>query len=350
MNTPKKVVVLLSGGLDSVLSLAELVAKPVEEVERVYALIFSYGQSSIREVDWARRLCENWRVPYRVQLIELMGSADTHREIPGRNLIFVAHAAALAAELHFDTIAIGAEPDSTYTDSSIDFLQRADKLLASFGLSLIAPVKHYANKKQLVIRALDLGVPLHYCHSSRSNAVDGACKTSALFLDSLASVFLGLLPGAILTHLSRLNTQARAFNYQVNYGGGLSFKYAAALLTIASKTREEWEAVKPVKVFSTGSWMNDLRAVSTTAKLSGCFKFVKSTDMHNLTRQPVNCNSQPAQWGLKQAMSELPRARYMKAVACRVVQGHFARALIDLGYRIELPAYRMHPYIEGAAQ
>lgn len=34
MNTPQRVVLLLSGGLDSALSLAELLSRPLEEVER----------------------------------------------------------------------------------------------------------------------------------------------------------------------------------------------------------------------------------------------------------------------------------------------------------------------------
>lgn len=340
--SPKKVVVLLSGGLDSVLSMAELLAKPVTEVERVHALIFDYGQSSLVEIACAKTICEHWRVPYQIAKIQLMTGSDTHVEIPARNLIFVAYAASLAMRMHYNCVAIGAEPDSTFTDSTVDFIERADYLLSSFDVELIAPVKFYANKYELVSRALDLGVPLHLCHSSRSNLVDGKCKTSSLFLDALQRLFPAIEPIELLAQLSKLkmNYDKLIDTYHIYHEYG-TFKYASALFSLCEKTN--WENTK---VYSTGSWMRDLSSVAKLLGKSDCFEFEKTGKMADLATQVLNCNSQAAQWGFKQVVSLLPRPRYLKSVACRVTQGHFANALKDLGYKIELPAYRNGAYIE----
>ena len=344
---PKKVVVLLSGGLDSVLSLAELVAKPVSEIERVHALIFDYGQSSSAEIECAKTICTNWRVPYEIRKIQLMTGSDTHSEIPARNFIFVSYAASVAMSMHYNCIAIGAEPDSTYTDSSIEFLDQTNSLLKLFDLGLVAPVKHYRNKYELVTIALDLGVPLHLCHSSRTNAVDGNCKTSALLFSALKRLFPAIEPISLLQELGKLQSSYdnRLDTYQVSYSGNHSFKYPAAMFALSEKL--DWESTK---VYSTGSWMREISSVSTMLGIQDKFSFEKTDTTQDLISQPLNCNSKYAQWGIKQAMSFLPRPRYVKSVSCRIIQGHLAAALADLGYQLELPAYRCGPYIETTLQ
>lgn len=351
MNKAMKVVVLLSGGLDSLLSLAELVAAPLSEVERVFALIFNYGQSSVAEIDNAKRVCEAWGVPYRIDYLPIAGT-DTTKEIPARNLIFISHAAALAKELSFNTIAIGAEPDSTYTDSSPAFLADCDRMLRLFDVSLIAPVKNLQSKRALVERALELGVPLHLCHSSRSNAVDGNCITSSRFLATFGQIFPSspMLPTEILTELGKqyYTYDLPSHTFCLRYGENNSFKYPAALFTVLGDPlfRPESPGLEHrlLNIYSTGSWMRDMRDVLALPSIRGyhvvSVSFVETHSLHELMNQRVNCSSHWAKWGMKQALSMLKRPRYSKYIACRVTQGHLAATLTDLGYVIEAPASR----------
>lgn len=345
LRSPTKVVVLLSGGLDSMLCLAQLVASPVHEIERVHALSFDYGQSSMRELTHAALLCRAWGVPHTTVKLHL-SRTDTHKEIPARNLIFAAHACAFAVDLGFNAVALGAEPDSTYTDSSLSFQTAANGVLQMFGVELIYPVKHLRNKVELVQRALDLGLPLHHCHSSRSDEVDGGCRTSALFLDAVRQIFPNVIePRALLSALGDLHTVRNETRntYQIDYGDGRSFKYAAALFTLGARpefARDYAGSGHPIHVYSTGSWMGDLGAAVYSA-LTECpqdrFEMHRTDQLDKLRSQPVNCDHHVAQWGIKQALGELKRPRYMKHVACRVVQGHLAAALEDLGYVVTRP-------------
>ena len=357
---PQKVVVLLSGGLDSNVTLAHLVAQPVERVERVHALIFDYAQSSSREMSCAEQLCLQWKVPYTIQRLDpamLCGKTDIHQEIPARNLIFIALAAAFAADLGFDTIALGAEPDSTYTDSTIAFLDKTSDLLGHFGMSLIAPVKRLTNKVSVVHRALDLGVPLHLCHSSRSNVVDGQCKTSQLFLEAITCLLPNgfLSARAILAELALVEAHhdpSRNIMY-LRYNTPTepsSFKYAAALFTVLGSPLMA-QGIS-IHVHSTGSWMNDLARVCNLPGILDAphtrLIYHQTEDLHRILNQPVNCDNMWAQWGIKQAVACLPRPRYLKAVACRLIQGHLGHVLHELGYELEAPAYRHSILLETA--
>lgn len=342
MEKPARVVVLLSGGLDSVTALAWLVSRPLWEVERVHALIFDYGQSSSAEVDKAVRICENWGVPFTYDRLDMGRDTDTHKEIPARNLIFIAQAAKVALSMGFNTIAIGAEPDSTYTDSSEQFLLRTNRMLNLFGLDLIAPVKALENKTAVLKQALDLGVPLHLCHSSRSNAVDGECKTSSRFLGSLASLFPYIDPQVLLSQLKRLRcgqadtSRVYCIHYRSESGAPhQTFKYPAALFTAA--TLQVRSAEVPVAVYTTGSWGDALTEALALCGRADCIKVTKTNWLESLRSQRLNCDSQVAQWGIKQALSLLPRPRYANTVSCRVVQGNLAKALNDLGYRVMPP-------------
>jgi len=344
MSDPLKVVVLLSGGLDSMLTVAKLVAAPVNEVERVHALIFEYGQSNQIEVTCAAEFCKSWGVPCTIQHLSL-AQTDVHKEIPARNLIFIANAAAFAMGMNFNAIALGAEPDSTYTDSTIKFLAETDLLLRNFGLKLIAPVKKMSNKRALVEAALDLGVPLHLVHSSRSQEVDGACKTSAMFLNALRQLFPNFLsPKEILMELAKLQTfrdEERDVVY-VQYTPNYSFKYPAALFTVAA--RPEFLQPLKIEVYSTGSWMRDLAAVMQMPSIrTQCQTQLLFTSTHALVplmHQMLNCDSKVARWGILQAVSGLKRPRYSKFIACRQTQGNLASALESLGYTVERPNQR----------
>lgn len=198
---PYRAVVLFSSGLDSLVSLALLASAPLSQVESIKALIFNYKQSNVAETNSAVDVCLHWRIPFQVAPITML-ETDTHKEIPGRNLVFIAHAFALAQAEGYNAVAIGADPDDIYPDSSSAFLVSMDQTLHTLGnYSMLTPVKYMMSKQAVVRAALSKGAPLHLCHSSYSNIVDGNCRPSKAFLDGLAS----LIPIHPKEALSRLD-------------------------------------------------------------------------------------------------------------------------------------------------
>jgi hypothetical protein len=269
-------------------------------------------------------------------------------------LIFISLAAAFAADLNFNTIAIGIEPEDAYADCNIKFLEAVDQTLNRFDMSLITPVKNLENKLAVVRRALDLGLPLTLCHSSRSNYVDGRCKTSRLFLDALERIFPNkfLKPTTLLTELTTYdNYYVSATNtLYIRYHPHNTFKYPAALFSLLGQALFNQEG--KVIVYSNDSWGHDLRAAyNLVERISGKLvpqqlSIFKTSNLMRVLHQPINCNSTWAQWGLKQAVAPLRRPRYQKTVACRVFQGYLAYVLHELGYDVECPAYRTGTLLE----
>lgn len=345
----KNVLVLLSGGLDSNLALAKTIADP--NVERVAALSFDYGQSNVDELVSAQKLCGLWGVPHTVSQVSI-DNPDPRGEVPARNLVFVSHGCSAALAQGFNTVSIGAEPDSTYTDSSHQFLSAAAEVCKLFGVELDAPVKGLTNKRELLTNALDLGVPLGLCHSSLTNDVDGNCKTSKRFFDAITATLLrndtNLTPVTLLNELGCLRTSfsdnplpTASVSYNVeDHDTTATFKWAAALFTIGSSPLFGDKGPACFNVASTGSWARDLRAAvrKYCTKHKPQITYDHATCVSDMLGQLCNTDSKQAQWGIKQALAHLPRPRYCKEIGCRVVQGHLKAALVSLGYKVVSPA------------
>jgi len=121
-----KVVVVLSGGMDS----ATLLAKMVDDGHEVAALVVDYGQRHVREVSSAIMLCQHFGVEVTIvdlsSLKDVMrGSSQTDNDIavplghyeeesmkatvvPNRNMLLLATATAHAISLGYDSVAYGA--------------------------------------------------------------------------------------------------------------------------------------------------------------------------------------------------------------------------------------------------
>lgn len=147
VQTVKRAVILVSGGLDSATCLA--IAR--SEGYDIYALSFDYGQRSGSELDAARRLAITFNVR-RHQLIplgigSLGGSAITDHSlqmpeggvvadqipityVPARNTVFLSYALAWAEVLDADAIFIGvnALDYSGYPDCRPVFIEAFEKM------------------------------------------------------------------------------------------------------------------------------------------------------------------------------------------------------------------------------
>ena len=148
--TPRRAVLLLSGGLDSTTMLALAASEGLE----LYALTFRYGQRHEHEVEAARRVAARWGVTrHAVTDIDLRtfgGSALTSADaevpkdrapdemahgipvtyVPARNTIFLSFALAWAEVLGAEDIFIGvnAVDFSGYPDCRPAFVEAFERL------------------------------------------------------------------------------------------------------------------------------------------------------------------------------------------------------------------------------
>ena len=187
LNTsPKKAIILLSGGLDSATVAALAIADGYEAI----ALSFRYGQRHERELLAARDVAAALHIREHfivdVNLAQWGGSALTDQNInvpieglqsaeipityvPGRNTVFIAIALSLAEARGAEAIYLGinAVDYSGYPDCRPDYLaafQKLAMLSSKVGIEgnapqLVAPLV-MDSKVDIVRRAQRLGVPI----------------------------------------------------------------------------------------------------------------------------------------------------------------------------------------------
>lgn len=149
LENPQSSVVLVSGGLDSSVLLAKLVA----DHRRILALGIDYGQRHRREIDSARAVCAHYNVEYRLadlrKITEFFGKNSlTDRAVPvyegayneagmkttvvpARNLIFISVATAWAISEKCDTVAYAAHggDHAIYPDCREEFAEKLDAVV-----------------------------------------------------------------------------------------------------------------------------------------------------------------------------------------------------------------------------
>ncbi len=158
MKSKKKVVVLLSAGLDSTINAFEALK---HHHEIVLALTFNYGQRAAKkEIESAGKIAAYLKIPHKVvelpwfkdfnkssllveeqkvptgaqvKIDDLQTSTETAKSVwvPNRNGIFLNIAAAYAEALGADAVIPGfnAEEAATFPDNSKEFLDQATKAL-----------------------------------------------------------------------------------------------------------------------------------------------------------------------------------------------------------------------------
>ena len=185
----KKIVVLLSGGLDSATCLALAVEK--YGPEEVLALSADYGQKHAKEDTYAARIAGHYGVArVKVGLAEVMRYSDcsllSHSEkeiregtyaeqtdgknpvetyVPFRNGLFISAAAAIGLSVGASEIWYGAHKDdaagAAYPDCSQEFVKKMDAAVREGTAGMIKLVAPYCktDKAGVVRDGLRMGVP-----------------------------------------------------------------------------------------------------------------------------------------------------------------------------------------------
>lgn len=180
-----KGIILLSGGLDSVVSLG----LGLEKYGIKLALTFDYGQKSAKdEIEASKKICEYYGVEHKVIKLDWLKNIthtalvsdedlpDTMDEnsaksvwVPNRNGLFLNIAASFADGEDYDYILIGAnkEEAGTFPDNTQKFI---DRINAEFEFSTQKKPKVVAllinfDKNDIVKQALDNKIPLEFVKS-----------------------------------------------------------------------------------------------------------------------------------------------------------------------------------------
>ncbi len=193
-----KSIILLSGGLDSLVSLG----LTKEELNVTLALTFDYGQKSAsKEIEAAAKICEYYGVEHKIIKLDFLreitktalvsseevpaGKALENEDnsaksvwVPNRNGLFLNIAASYADSFGFENIIIGAnkEEAKTFSDNSAKFIDSVNKEFeysTQVHPKVVAPLINY-NKNDIVMLALSKNIPLELtmsCYQSR----DGHC-------------------------------------------------------------------------------------------------------------------------------------------------------------------------------
>lgn len=220
---PETAVVLASGGLDS----TTCMAIAADAGLRIVALSFDYGQRHAIEIEAAARVAKHYgavrHIVSTVRLLrELGGSAltadiDVPRDrdesamggdipityVPGRNLIFLSHATAVAEVVGAPHVYIGvnAVDYSGYPDCRPEFIEaftRTARLATKVGvegrpLEIHTPLVELS-KADIIRLGQRLGAPYHLTHSCYDPAPDdaacGRCDSCLLRLKGFADAGL----------------------------------------------------------------------------------------------------------------------------------------------------------------
>jgi 7-cyano-7-deazaguanine synthase len=217
----QQAVVLLSGGLDSTTVLA--IAQSQGFI--CHCLSFQYGQRQAVELERARRICAHYGVGQhlvlRVDLGAIGGSALTSElavpkdrptsamdqdipvtYVPGRNILFLAHALSWAEVLGASDIFLGinAVDYSGYPDCRPEFLA-AFAQMANLGTKAGVtghPFRFHApllqlSKKEIILRGKELGVDYgltHSCYDPVGDLACGRCDSCRLRLQGFSDAGL----------------------------------------------------------------------------------------------------------------------------------------------------------------
>ena len=188
-------VILLSGGLDSYVSLD----LAVKEIEVKLALTFNYGQAAFEEErDASEEIAKFYEIEHKIIELPFLAQIIDANEVwvPNRNGLFLNIAGCFADKFGYDYIIFGANKEEglVFSDNSCEFLEIADNFLqfsTKKGPKIYAPLKNL-DKTEIV----NLGIKnllkfelLKSCYNPRKitgRKHCGGCSSCLLLKNALA--------------------------------------------------------------------------------------------------------------------------------------------------------------------
>lgn len=204
-----KGIILLSGGLDSLVSLG----LGMQKYGISLALTFDYGQKALeQEISTSKNICDYYKIEHKVIKLdwlknvthtalvedkELPEGIDNPEDsaksvwVPNRNGLFLNIAGSFADGNDYDYIIIGAnkEEGQTFPDNTQEFI---DRINAEFEFStqkhpkVVAPLINY-DKNDIVKQAIEHNIPLEFVRSCYSNGKKhcGKCESCTRLKNAL---------------------------------------------------------------------------------------------------------------------------------------------------------------------
>ena len=204
-----KGIILLSGGLDSLVSLG----LGIEKYGISLALTFDYGQKALeQEISTSKNICDYYKIEHKIikldwlknvthtalvedkELPEGIDNPDDSAKsvwVPNRNGLFLNIAGSFADGNDYDYIIIGAnkEEGQTFPDNTQEFIDRVN---AEFEFStqkhpkVVAPLINY-DKNDIVKQAIEHNIPLEFVRSCYSDGKKhcGKCESCTRLKNAL---------------------------------------------------------------------------------------------------------------------------------------------------------------------
>jgi 7-cyano-7-deazaguanine synthase len=193
-----KAIILLSGGLDSLVALG--FSKLSNDYNVELALTFDYGQKAVRqEIEASRKICDYYKIEHKVIKLDwlkeitktsLVASDGVPTEdfetsksaeavwVPNRNALFINIAASFCDSFCYNYILYGAnkEEAGTFPDNTEEFRAQISELFKTSTLvhpQVIAPLINYT-KGDIVKIAVENSMPLDLVMSCY-NSGEGHC-------------------------------------------------------------------------------------------------------------------------------------------------------------------------------
>jgi 7-cyano-7-deazaguanine synthase len=193
-------VILLSGGIDSAVLLADRVRVTASPARDICAVTFDYGQNAkYQEIEAAGKIAGHYGIEQRtIKLADVFGECALRGTgqvpaghaakpdatvVPGRNLVFISVAVAVAAAGNYDSVMFGANQDDLagYRDCRREFIDCISQA-AWWGskVTVHAPFNQHS-KAAIMAYGKQIGVPLHVTWSCYQGGdtpcgVCGACE------------------------------------------------------------------------------------------------------------------------------------------------------------------------------
>lgn len=218
-----KSIILLSGGLDSLVSLG--LSKEKYNIE--LAITFDYGQkSALYEIEASKNICDYYKIKHEVIKLDwlknithtalvsgdeipegagLLDSTNSMKQVwvPNRNGLFLNIAASYADSDDYNYIFIGAnrEEGQTFSDNTPEFVE---KINGEFEYSTMCHAKVVAplidcDKTEIVKKAIEHNIPLELVRSCYKNGGKhcGVCEScvrlKAALINNHAEKYLKIL-------------------------------------------------------------------------------------------------------------------------------------------------------------